>query len=179
MKRRFIAIMAVSMLLVGCSLNANVEENEIPYVSDKKEEIDNSVIDDRYAKVNKEKLTYDEFEYSGDNACVTEVHLADSIKNDTSYRDILLGFTYTSEENPTNISYKEALKLVKKVLPDDIKEVKSVVDEEVSKEYIYYKSNKGNFRVGLSYGEDLTGKNVKEIHEGLIVGIDYSKEISE
>lgn len=181
MKKSFIAIAIVigSMLLVGCSINADIGENKIPYMNDGNEEIDNSVIDDRYKKVNKEQLTYDEFEYSGDNVYGAEVHLADSIKNDTSYRDILLGFTYTPEENPTRVSYGEALKLIKKVLPDDIQEANSVVDKEVGKEYIYYKSDKGNFRVGLSYEEDLTGKNVKEIHESLIVGIDYSKKISE
>lgn len=180
-KKSFVAIIfAGSILFAGCSINANTGENEIPYVSDKNEEIDNSVIEDRYVKVNKEKLTYDEFEYSGENVSGVEVHLADSIKNDTSYKDILLGFTYTPEENPTSISYGEALKLIKKVLPDDIEEVNSVLDKEVGKEYIYYKSDKGNFRVGLSYGEeDFSDKSIKEIHEGLIVGIDYSKEILE
>lgn len=180
-KKSFVVIIfACSMLFAGCSINANTGENEIPYVSDKNEEIDNSVIEDRYVKVNKEKLTYDEFEYSGENISGVEVHLADSIKNDTSYKDILLGFTYTPEENPTSISYGEALKLIKKVLPDDIEEVNSVLDKEVGKEYIYYKSDKGNFRVGLSYGEeDFNDKSIKEIHKGLIVGIDYSKEILE
>ncbi|WP_330677229.1 hypothetical protein, partial [Terrisporobacter petrolearius] len=86
-------------------------------------------------------------------------------------------FTYTSEENPTKISYKEALKLIKKVLPDDIEKVKSILDKEVSKEYIYYKSDKGNFRVGLTYGEDFNDKSIKEIHKDSIAGIDYSKEI--
>ena len=63
-----------------------------------------------------------------------------------------------------------------KVLPDDIKKVKSVIDEEVNKEYIYYKSEKGNFRVGLCYGYVMTDEGEK-VDKDLIVGIDYSKEI--
>jgi len=177
-KKNIIAMIFVcSILFTGCNMNKDIGENEIPYIGDENEEIDNGVINERYVKVDKQKLTYDEFKYSGENTNQVEVHLANSIKNDISYKDILLGFTYTSEENPTKISYEEALKLIKKVLPDDIEKVKSILDKEVSKEYIYYKSDKGNFRVGLSYGEDFNDKSIKEIHKDSIAGIDYSKEI--
>ena len=49
------------------------------------------------------------------------------------------------------IHVNQAIELVKKLLPEDIKQVDSTMDEEVNKEYIYYESSKGNFRVGLSY----------------------------
>ena len=34
------------------------------------------------------------------------------------------------------------------------------MDEEVNKEYIYYESSKGNFRVGLSYGYEFNDENI-------------------
>ena len=174
-----IIILGFSILFVGCSKNIKLVENEIPYTNDKNEEIDNSIIEERYLNVDKYSLTYDEFKYPGESESTVEIHLADSINEDINYKDILLGFTYTSEENPTSLSYKEALSLITKVLPDDIKKVKSVFDKEVGKEYIYYKSGKGNFRVGLSYSKDFNDKTPKEIHKDLVVGIDYSKEILE
>ena len=163
-------------------------ENHIPYVTDKYGDINNSIIDKRYENVKKEELAYNSPQYekekkaesenkSDDKEVISEIHLADSIKNDINYKDILLGFTYASETNPTDRSYDEALELVKKVLPDDIEQVKTVLDEEVNKEYIYYKSEKGNFRVGLCYGYGYDDENGEIVDKNLIVGIDYSKEM--
>lgn len=42
-----------------------------------------------------------------------------------------------------------------------------------NKGYIYYKSSKGNFRVGVCYGEEYDSE---EIHNNSVVGLDYSKE---
>ena len=51
------------------------------------------------------------------------------------------------------------------------------MDEEVNKEYIYYESSKGNFRVWLSYGYEFNDENIDVVNKNKIVGIDYSKEI--
>ena len=203
--KKIIMIMCISAALFsGCSKNdetiktednkevseyavneSNMKEieNHIPYIDEMDGSVHNEIIDERYKNVNKEELTYNPISYSEENSneveenqTITEVYSADSIKEDRSYKNILLGFTYTSEGNPTSVSYDEAEDLVKKVLPDDIKKVKSVIDEEVNKEYIYYKSEKGNFRVGLCYGYVMTDEGEK-VDKDLIVGIDYSKEI--
>ena len=188
-KNKLVTILLIaSMILImtGCSKVSNNEgenisteslltteiENHIPYINEDNGEIDNNIIDERYENVNKEELSYDPLVESSedDNSEVkTQVYLADSIKNDTNYKSILLGFTYFLESNPSNLTYDEAIELVKKVLPDDI--------EKVNKEYIYYKSSKGNFRVGLCYGYKFNEENIEEVDKNLIVGIDYSKEI--
>ena len=182
------------LIMIGCSKVSNNEgenisteslstteiENHIPYINEDNGEIDNNIIDERYENVNKEELSYDPLVESSedDNSEVkTQVYLADSIKNDTNYKSILLGFTYFLESNPSNLTYDEAIELVKNVLPDDIEKVNTVIDDEANKEYIYYKSSKGNFRVGLCYGYKFNEENIEEVDKNLIVGIDYSKEI--
>ena len=196
-KNKLVTILLIaSMILImtGCSKVSNNEgenisteslltteiENHIPYINEDNGEIDNNIIDERYENVNKEELSYDPLVESSedDNSEVkTQVYLADSIKNDTNYKSILLGFTYFLESNPSNLTYDEAIELVKKLLPDDIEKVNTVIDDEVNKEYIYYKSSKGNFRVGLCYGYKFNEENIEEVDKNLIVGIDYSKEI--
>ena len=147
-------------------------------------EIDNNIINERYENVKKEELSYDiAYDYeveddgkinTGDSDRITEVYLATGY--DTNYRSILEGFTYYSEQNPVDLTYDEAIELVKKVLPDDIKQVDLRVDEELNKEYIYYESSKGNFMVGLCYGYEFNDENVEVVNKTKIVGIDYSKE---
>ena len=178
-----------SILSVGCGSiseenksNERVEniENHIPYIDKNNDEIDNSIINERYENVKKEDLTYDtEEDDSKDNEkeVITQVYFADSIKNDINYKKILQGFSYASESNPCDLTYNQAIELVKKLLPDDIKQVNSTVDEEVDKEYIYYESSKGNFRVGLSYVYEFNDENIEVVNKNKIVGIDYSKEV--
>ncbi|MCC3863392.1 hypothetical protein K0040_03580 [Terrisporobacter petrolearius] len=199
-KNTIIIICASSILLMGCSNKSNNEdkttdsksleyteeikvdnlstkdmENHIPYIDSSSGEIDNSIISRRYESVKKEELTYNSPEKTTENEVV--VYPADSIKDDISYKTILQGFTYFSEGNPINLTYDEAIKLVKKVLPDDIEKVDYVLDKEVNKEYVYYKSDKGNFRVGLSYGSEFKNDDLEDIHKNSVLGIDYSKEI--
>ncbi|WP_455539266.1 hypothetical protein [Terrisporobacter sp.] len=178
-KKIIIAMCLVPILSMGCNNKDKEEyiniENHIPYIDQNSGEIDNKTIDERYENVKKEELSYKK--ESNEKGVETEVFLADSIKNDTCYKEILRGFTYFSEMNPSDLTYNEAIELVKKVLPDDIKEVKSTIDKEVNKEYIYYKSSKGNFRVGLCYGYEFNDDNIEEVNENKIVGIDYSREI--
>lgn len=201
--RGFIVMMfAVIILSVGCSNinnknsvenndetkqntvdenNMKEIENQIPYIDKMTDSRDNSIIDKRYENVRNEDLTYNSLQYEAEkeeseSEAITQVYLADSIKDDVNYKCILEGFSYLSESNPCSVSYNEAIELIKKVLPDDIEKVRSVIDEEVNKEYIYYKSEKGNFRVGLCQGYIMTDEGEK-VDKDLIVGIDYSKEI--
>lgn len=177
-KKIIISMCLVSILSVGCS-NKSVE-NHIPYIGENKSEIDNDIINERYKNIKKEELTYNTKEdYKKDNEkeVITEVYLADSIKNDINYKGILLGFTYYSEINPCNLAYDEAIELIKRVLPDDIKQVNLTIDEDVNKEYIYYESSKGNFRVGLCYLYEFNDENIQVVNKDRICGIDYSKEI--
>ena len=188
-KKIIVAMCLVSILSVGCGSineenksNERVEniENHIPYIDKNNDEIDNSIINERYENVKKEDLTYDtEEDDSKDNEkeVITQVYFADSTKNDINYKKILQGFSYASESNPCDLTYNQAIELVKKLLPDDIKQVNSTIDEEVDKEYIYYESSKGNFRVGLSSGYEFNDENIEVVNKNKIVGIDYSKEV--
>ncbi len=71
-KTILVMIYVVSFLFVGCSninnnsKNINIEslkdteeENHIPYIDEYSDEIDDSVINERYKNVKKEELTYD------------------------------------------------------------------------------------------------------------------------
>ena len=188
-KKIIMVMCLLAILSVGCSSkteenksNESVKniENQIPYIDEKSGEIDNSIINERYENVKKEEISYNSQEdddTENEKQVTTEVHLADSIKDDVYYKSILLGFTYFAESNPCDLTYEQAIELVRKVLPDDIKEVSSKIDEEVNKEYIYYESAKGNFRVGLCYGYEFNDENVEVVNKNKIVGIDYSKEI--
>lgn len=190
-KKPIMAIYLVSILNMGCSNKENDDklsikniENDIPYIDMYSGEIDNNIINERYENVKKEELSYDiAYDYeveddgkinTGESDRITEVYLATGY--DTNYRSILEGFTYYSEQNPVDLTYDEAIELVKKVLPDDIKQVDLRVDEELNKEYIYYESSKGNFMVGLCYGYEFNDENVEVVNKTKIVGIDYSKE---
>ncbi len=113
------------------SMDMSIIENGTPYIGEFKDSIDNSIIEKRYENVNKKDLSYDTLaktkEYDNESSII-KIELADSIKDDINYCDILLGFTYFSEINPSRLTYNEAITLVKKVLPDDIEKVKTVLD---------------------------------------------------
>ena len=187
-KKIIITICLISMLSVGCSTKSteshkNISmkniENHIPYVDKNNGKIDNAIINKRYEIVKKEELTYNPKEYhltEEEKKMIRPEYLDDVINNNLSYKNILLGFTYSSEINPCNLAYDDAIKLIKKVLPDDIKQVDLKVDEEVNKEYIYYKSSKGDFKVGLCYSYEFNDENLEVVNKDRICGIDYSKE---
>lgn len=188
-KKIIIAMCIATILSVGCSSKSEENksdvsvkniENHIPYIDENTSEIDNSIINERYENVKKEELSYDtedDDNTENEKEVTTQVYPADSIKDDINYKSILLGYTYFSENNPCDLTYDQAIESVKKVLPDDIKQFDSKKDKEVNKEYIYYESDKGNFRVGLCYGYEFDDENGEVVNENKIVGIDYSKEI--
>lgn len=201
-----IMISTLSFLLVGCNdinnnKSTNVEplqeqqelnktdlhdkdiENHTPYIDNYSGEIDVAIINERYNNVNKEELTYDAIdiesiieEHNDNPDNITKIYFVEDPNGDASYRSILEGYSYKSEGNVFNFTYDEAIELAKKVLPDDIEKVDSVLNKEHNAEYIYYKSSKGNFRVNLFYINDISDKSIDEIHKGHIDGITYSKE---
>lgn len=165
-----------------------IDENDIPYRKTSADAIDkrsvnNDVIDERYQTVDKNLLKYDlakgdeySFEYIDGFAVNSPLRDLKPI-NDKKYIPILLGYTYLSEVNSTNVSYNEAISMVKKVLPDDITEERVKESKEIPKKYIFFKSSKGNFVVGLNYGRDMN-KSMTEYNKDLIVGIHYLKQIN-
>ena len=189
-------------MLVGCnnnnlnvSNNKNEEisiENEIPYMKTPQggidgESIDNSIIDKRYKTVNKDILKYDfkettEYIFEFDDGFAVNSESQDFKPiNDKKYQSILLGYTYSSEVSSTIIPYDEAISMVKKVLPNDIIKEKSKMTKDNSCEYIFFKSNKGNFVVGLHYALDyeLNRNNpFLPYNKNIIAGIDYLKQIN-
>lgn len=195
-----IVILITCILAIGCNKNTYKEytapnesnqevvvdeENDIPYIKSESGEIDyinidNNVINERYEKVNKEELQYNVVSYNNKNVSkegqITKVESAEPIA-DKNYSNILLGYTYASEINPTSLTYEEAMDLIKKVLPDDIVKEKEVEDTDFNKKYIFYSSEKGNFVVGLCYGYEFNENNEEELRKNIIVGIDYLKEI--
>lgn len=151
------------------------EENDIPYIKDEYGDIDNLEILERYDNVNKKNLKYEfardySVEEKSDTITVIKSALDDlDPTSNKKYGDILLGYTYSQEVNPILATYDEAIEMIYKLLPDDIKEEKIIEDNELNKKYIYYTSSKDNFIVGLSYGGDINKNNV--------IGIHYLKEI--
>ncbi|RDY27057.1 hypothetical protein CHL78_010570 [Romboutsia weinsteinii] len=205
MKKRIKILMIVSiasLLAIGCEKDVSKkndkpdeankkaeqvvvsEENDIPYLKTETGEIDytnidNSIIDERYEKVNKKDLKYETIKKNNDRSDeeqITKIIVAEPLR-DKNYASILQGYTYFSEVNPTRVAYDEAIELVNKVLPDDIVKVKEEEDTDVNKKYIFYSSEKGNFVVGLCYGYEFNENNEEELRKDIIVGIDYLREV--
>lgn len=205
MKKRIKILMILSiasLLAIGCEKNASKEndktdeankkaeqvvvseENDIPYLKTETGEIDyinidNSIIDERYEKVNKKDLKYKTIKKNNersDGEQITKVIVAEPLR-DKNYADILQGYTYYALVNPTRVTYDEAMELVNKVLPDDIVKIKEEEDTDVNKKYIFYSSEKGNFVVGLCYGYEFNENNEEELRKDIIDGIDYSIEV--
>jgi|GEM_PF-883555 len=146
-------------------------------------EKDNTEIDKRYKEVDKSKLDYDAT-YSSYTYCETKNGFVGS-GGDTpgidnkKYKNILKNYTYAQLVNPTNVTYKDAIKLAKSVLPDDIKEIRKKYDSSTCITYIFYSSNQGNFILGLAYPHADTDNFTPTSDKDIVVGIDYMKEITE
>lgn len=186
MKKRikvFMIVLTTSLLAMGCGKNIS-KENDIPYLKTETGEIDytnidNSIIDERYEKVNKKDLKYEPAEENNSNSDedqITKIMWVEPLR-DKNYASILQGYTYFSEANSTRVTYDEAIKLVNKVLPDDIVKIKEEEDTDFDKTYIFYSSERGNFVVGLCYGYEFNEKNEEELRKDIIVGIDYLREV--
>jgi len=123
----YIVIATMSLLMVGCEDKPNVRA-EIPNENisasspiidnTDKDEIDNTVIAERYKNVKKEDLTYEVvpesyYFYESEDDLVSS-SLLNEIPNidDKKYGYILEDYTYACLVNPTDITYDEALDLI-------------------------------------------------------------------
>ncbi|NOW82736.1 hypothetical protein B0H39_000617 [Clostridium beijerinckii] len=154
-------------------------------IFEENEERDNSEIDKRYKEVDKSKLSYDEANssltyYETENSFVGSEAGIPNVDN-KKYKDILSDYTYACEVNPTKVTYEDAIRLAKSVLPNDIKEIRNKYDNSTGKTHIVYSSNQGNFVLGLAYDYDESHNSgfTPNSKNNTIVGIDYMKEITE
>lgn len=160
-------------------------EHHIPYANLDNGEVDEEVINERYRNVNKDELRYDTIEpemdakiaeHNANPNNLTKIYKAEDPNEEESYKSILEGYSYNSEGNSFEFTYDEAIELVKTVLPDDIEEVRYILNNENNTEYKYYISSKGNFRVELRYLGSITDKDINEIHKYSVSSISYCKE---
>ncbi|MBE6089300.1 MAG: hypothetical protein E7206_14950 [Clostridium beijerinckii] len=154
-------------------------------IFEENEERDNTEIDKRYKEVDKSKLNYDKTNssltyYETENSFVGSEAGIPNVDN-KKYKNILSDYTYASEVNPTKVTYEDAIKLAKSVLPNDIKEIRNKYDNSTGKTYIVYSSNQGNFVLGLAYDYDESHNSgfTPNSKNNTIVGINYMKEITE
>ena len=152
-------------------------------IFEENEERDNTELDKRYKDVNKSKLNYDE-SYSSSTYCETKNSFVGSEAgipsvDNKKYKKILDNYTYARELNPTKVTYEDAIKLAKSILPDDIKEIRNKYDNSTGKTYIVYSSSQGNFILGLAYDYDESHSDgfTPNSKNNTVVGIDYMKEI--
>ncbi|MBP2024175.1 hypothetical protein J2Z44_004030 [Clostridium punense] len=160
--------------------NSSIIINNTSY----EDEPDNSVIKKRYDNVNKEQLTYEivpqsGYFYESENEIVSSFRLNEipSINN-KKYWHILQDYTYACELNPTKLSYDEAIKLISKVLPSDIKKEREKLKDgdEYLIRSIIYSSSKGNFIVQLVHPK-IEDENLKKTTNlDSVIGISYLKE---
>ncbi|WP_346880462.1 hypothetical protein [Clostridium sp. UBA3061] len=189
----YIGIFIMSLLMVGCGDKPNVKE-EIPNKdisssnpiidNTDKDEIDNTIISERYKNVKKEDLTYkvaqkSYYFYESEDDLVSSSRLSE-IPNidDKKYGYILKDYTYACEVNPTDITYDEALDLIYKVLPDDIKKEREKFNKnnEIKNTNLIFSSSKGNFIVNLVHPIISYESGNETVDTNSVVGISYLRE---
>ena len=145
---------------------------------------ENNEKDKRYKKIDKATLdyntTYSSSTYYETEDCFAGSHADIPAIDNKKYKEILKDYTYASEVNPTKVTYEDAIKLAKSVLPYDIKEIRKKYDSATTKTYIVYSSEQGNFIVGFAYDykESHTDGFIPTDTKNIVVGIDYMKEIN-
>ncbi|WP_346847624.1 hypothetical protein [uncultured Clostridium sp.] len=189
----YIGIATMSLLMVGCGDKPNVKA-EIPNEdisasspiidNTDKDEIDNTIISERYKNVKKEDLTYkvaqkSYYFYESEDDLVSSSRLSE-IPNidDKKYGYILKDYTYACEVNPTDITYDEALDLIYKVLPDDIKKEREKFNKnnEIKNTNLIFSSSKGNFIVNLVHPIISYESGNETVDTNSVVGISYLRE---
>ncbi|WP_017415907.1 hypothetical protein [Clostridium tunisiense] len=198
MKKRILCciitvIMAIS--LVGCQketkqkkeiLNEASNSNSTTIINNTafEDEPDNSVIKKRYENVNRDEITYELtaqscYYYESKDNIICSLRSAEvpSI-NDKKYWYILQDYTYVCELNPTKLTYDEAINLINKVLPNDIKKEREKLHDAESYliRSIIYSSSKGNFIVQLVHPK-IEDENLKKTTDvASVTGLSYLKE---
>lgn len=166
------------------NLDIRVNSPRDQAIFEENEEKDNTEIDKRYKEVDKSKLDYNatyssSTYYETENGFVGSKSGISSLDNKI-YKEILKDYTYACEVNPTKVTYKDAIKLAKSVLPDDIKEIRKNYDSSTTKTYLVFSSSQGNFIVGISYDykESHADGFIPNSDKDIVVGIDYMNEIN-
>lgn len=151
----------------------------------KNEEDINNKIAEKYMNVNKDTLNYDTypgqyyFYETYDGFVTTDLMSKFPNFDDKRYGETLYEYTYAPEDNPSSMNYEDAIKLVYSVLPDDIKEERTIYNKALQKTYIVYSSSQGNFVVGLTHSVVVNTNGTPTENRDTIVGIDYLKEIQD
>lgn len=189
----YIGIATMSLLMVGCVDKPNVKEDKpnkdisasSPIIDNTdKDEIDNTVIAERYKNVKKEDLTYglvpESFYFYESEDDLVSSSLLNEIPNidDKKYGYILDDYTYACEVNPTDITYDEALDLIYKVLPDDVKKEREKFNGNGKSKQtnIIFSSSKGNFVVSLAHPIISYESGNETVDTNAVVGISYLRE---
>jgi len=189
----YIGIATMSLLMVGCVDKPNVKEDKpnkdisasSPIIDNTdKDEIDNTVIAERYKNVKKEDLTYEVvpesfYFYESEDDLVSSSLLNEIPNiNDKKYGYILDDYTYACEVNPTDITYDEALDLIYKVLPDDVKKEREKFNKnnEIKNTNLFFSSSKGNFIVNLVHPIISYESGNETVDTNAVVGISYLRE---
>ncbi|MCR8743938.1 hypothetical protein [Romboutsia lituseburensis] len=198
MKLKLAILLTTIILMVGCTKKEEIQqkqpkqvkeemvfdENKRPYDEYGEEVKSNDEVLKSYETINKKDLNYkyDEnmstylFEFKKGIAQMNPMQTEEPL-NDKKYKEVLQAFSFASEVNPIRVTYDEAIELVKKVLPDDIKkesETDYIGKEDVGTGIIRYTSSQGDFIVNLAYG---FGEDGITYDKNNVVGITYLKQV--
>ena len=88
----------------------------------------------------------------------------------------LIESSYSSEENPKELTMEESLEYVKSVLPSGIQEVNKVFESEVGVTSVIYEVDGSKFEVRYMHPYKEDGNMVDEYDLSKTVGIYFNKE---
>lgn len=202
----FILVILLSIIFISYKTNKQEEsiniEHNIPTKTinpkDKQDLTDNNnepIYDDitvfdedevnkRYKEVNKKDLTYEpnmknsnDYFFEFENGLAYNIEANNHLKavSENQYVMILQGYSYSKVKKA--FTNEEAIQIAYRILPDDIKEIKT--KEYKDENYIYYTSKKGNFIVLLRNEHIFNDKDKStNINKDKIESITYFKELS-
>lgn len=170
-----------------------ISENEIPFKENKNElgedgefvkYFDHDKMEQNYKEINKENLKYrialDDRAYRYEwgecrfDTCIflsRQPEQANEPSSTDIYGNILRAYSYSAKKD-NEISIDLANEYVKKVLPNDIKEISSYNGSEGIK--TYYSSSKGTFVVFINY---LTDNSNEVLSKDKVSSIHYFKKV--
>lgn len=191
LKLSLLLLISLLIFISGCSNSTNNTSTKDNYSKDietlnRNEKHINSKIAEKYKTVNKQLLSYnicpsDSYFYETSSGFITEESFEKNSYEKQGlrkYGEILTEYTYWPDVNPSNIPYSEAIDLVYSVLPDDIKEEKTLYDKNLQKTFIIYSSKKGRFVASLTHSVNVNSNGSITENKDTIVGINYLKEMS-
>lgn len=179
-------LILVALIGVGCSKTDSEQstENQKSIVQEENNYTDDTKVTmKRYDDVKKEYLKYEVKEntiyFCETNRGIESIQVVEESKrlNNKKYGQVLSSYMLPTVINASYMSYDEAIEMVKKVLPDDIKEEYIKENSETNHWNIFYSSTKGNFVVCFSYFSYTDNKGIEEVMKDKVIGIGYYKEV--